>query len=121
MTWAERVGDLATQLALVLLTFIRIFTELLRLLFVTLDRFVMGLGEQTEEGLRRTEASERAWVKLPGMVLLGLAFVILQFLAIFTVLFRQAATKLNDFIVALAEGEEKIIEAAQPPPPPPAE
>lgn len=105
MTWAERFGDLGTQLILVLLNLIRIFTELIRLLFVTVDRFVTDLGEQSEKGLRRTEASERAWVRLPGSVLLGIAFVILQLLAIFTVLFRQAATKLNDFIVALAEGE----------------
>lgn len=108
MTWAERVGDLAIRLTLVFLTAIRIITELLRLIFVTLDRFVMDLGELSEGGLRRMEASERAWVRLPGSVLLGLAFVLLQFLAIFTVLFRQAATKLNDFIVALAEGEERI-------------
>jgi hypothetical protein len=107
MTWAERVGDLATQLTLVLLNALRIITEILRLLFVTLDRFVMGLGEQSESGLNRAEASERAWVRLPGAVLLGIAFIVLQFLAIFTVLFRQLATKLNDFVVALAEGEEK--------------
>jgi hypothetical protein len=115
MTWAERVGDLATQLTLVFINAIRIITELLRLLFVTLDRFVMGLGEQSESGLRRTESSERAWVRLPGMVLLGIAFVLLQFLAIFTVLFRQAATKLNDFVVALAEGEEQAEETPPPP------
>ena len=119
MTWAERVGDLATRFTLVVLAALRIITEFLQLLFVTLDRFVMGLGEQSEAGLQQTETSERAWVRLPGTVLLGIAFVILQFLAIFTVLFRQAATKLNDFIVALAEGEERITGAAPTPPPPP--
>ncbi|MEA3407966.1 MAG: hypothetical protein U9R48_07795 [Chloroflexota bacterium] len=108
MTWAERVGDLASRLVLVVLTAIRIVTELLRLIFVTLDRFVMDLGERSEEGLERAGESENAWVRLPGLVLLGLALVILQFLAIFTVLFRQAATKVNDFIVCLAEGEERI-------------
>ena len=112
MTWAERVGDLASRLVLVVLTAIRIFTELLRLLFVTLDRFVMDLGERSEGGLRQMETSKHAWVRLPGIVLLGLAFAILQFLAIFTVLLRQAATKLNDFIVGLAEGEERITGAA---------
>lgn len=106
MTWAERVGDLATQLTLVILNSLRIITELLRIFFVTIDRFVMGLGEQSEKGLDRSAATERAWVRLPGSVLLGLAFVVLQFAAIFTVLFRQAATKLNDFVVTLAEGEE---------------
>ena len=112
MTWAERVGDLASRLVLVLLTAIRILTELLRLIFVTVDRFVMDLGEHSEKGLRQVEASARAWVRLPGAVLLGLAFVILQFLAIFTVLLRQGATKLNDFVVGLAEGEERITGAA---------
>lgn len=113
MTWAERVGDLATRVALVVLLTIRIFTELIRLLFVTLDRFVTDLGERAEEGLRRVEAAERAWVRLPGSVLLGLAF-----LAIFTVLLRQASTKLNDFIVGLAEGEERITGAPPAPPAP---
>lgn len=108
MTWAERVGDLATRLTLVVLTAIRIVTELIRLVFVTLDRFVTDLGERSEGGLRNLDTSDRAWVKLPGIVLLGIAFVILQFLAIFTVLFRQAATKLNDFVVGLAEGDERI-------------
>lgn len=108
MTWAERVGDLATRLALVVLTAIRIVTELIRLVFVTLDRFVTDLGESSEGGLRNLDTSDHAWVKLPGIVLIGIAFVILQFLAIITVLFRQAATKLNDFVVGLAEGDERI-------------
>lgn len=120
MTWAERVGDLASRIMVVILSAIRIITELLRLIFVTLDRFVIDLGELSEAGLQRTEASERAWIRLPGAVLLGLAFVILQFLAIFTVLFRQAATKLNDFIVGLAEGEERIMGATPAPSSPPA-
>ena len=121
MTWAERVGDLATRLALVILTAIRIVTELLRLLFVALDRLVVVLGERTEVGLQRTETVERAWVRLPGSVLLGIAFVLLQFLAIFTVLFRQASTTLNDFVIGLAEGEERITGAPAAPPqlPPP--
>jgi hypothetical protein len=116
MTWAERVGDVATRLALVILTALQIITELLRLLFVTLERFVIDLGERTEEGLRRTEVAERAWMRLPGSVLLGFSFAILQFLAIFMVLFRQAATKVNDFVVGLAEGEERI--TGVPPTPP---
>ena len=123
MTWAERVGDLATRLTLVILTTIRIVTELLRLLFVSLDRLVVVLGEFTEAGLRGAPTVERAWVRLPGTVLLGIAFALLQFLAIFTVLLRQASTTLNDFIVGLVEGEERITGAPgappQPPPPPP--
>lgn len=115
MTWAEMVGDLATRLAMVFLTAIRIFTELLRLVFVTLDKFVLDLALRSEAGLRRTETSERAWVRLPGTVLLGLALAILLFLAIFTVLFRQAATLLNNFVVGLAEGEERIVGPAVPP------
>jgi len=121
MTWAERVGDLATRLALVILTAMRIVTEILRLLFVTVERFIMDLGERTEAGLQRTETADRAWVRLPGSVLLEIAFLVLQFLAIFAVFFRQAATKLNDFIVGLGEGEERITGApAAPPPLPPA-
>lgn len=115
MTWVERVGDLASRLTLVVLTAVRIVTELLRLIFVTLDRFVMDLGELSEAGLQRTEASERAWVRLPGSVLLGIGFVVLQFLAIFTVLLRQAAAKVNDFVVGLAEGEERITGVAPEP------
>ncbi len=108
MTWAERVGDLATRSALVLLLFLRIITELVRLFFVMLDKFVMDLGRRSEGGLERTEASERGWVRLPGAVLLGIAYVLLQFAAIFTVFFRQAATLLNDFVVSLAEGESRL-------------
>jgi len=111
MTWAERVGSLATQLTLVVLNALRIVTELARLLSLTLDRFVMGLGEESEAGLVRLGASERAWVRLPGSVLVGIALAFLQFLAIFTVFLRQAATKLNDFVVALAEGDE-LVQAA---------
>ena len=37
-------------------------------------------------------------------------------LAIFTVLFRQASMTLNDFIVGLAEGEERVVEAPPAPP-----
>jgi len=80
MTWAERVGDLATRLALVILTAMRIVTELLRLFFVTVESFIMDLGERTEAGLQRTETADRAWVRLPGSVLLGIAFLVLQFL-----------------------------------------
>jgi len=116
MTWAERFGDLATRLALVILTAIRIVTELLRLLFVTVESFIMDLGERTEAGLQRTETTERAWVRLPGSVLLGIAFLVLQFLAIFAVFFRQAATKLNDFILGLTEGEARITGAPATPP-----
>lgn len=107
MTWAERVGDLATQIALVLLNSIRIVTELVRLLFLNLDRFVSGLGEQSETGLRGIEASDRAWVRLPGSVVLGIAFALLLFLSIFTVLLRQATTRANDFIVSLSDGDEE--------------
>lgn len=108
MTWAERVGDLATRITMVILLTLRIFTELLRLAFVTLDRFVMDLGRRSEAGLDHMETSGRGWVRLPGAVLLGVAYVILEFFAIFTVFFRQAATVVNDFVVGLAEGEDRI-------------
>lgn len=114
MTWAERVGDLATRLVMVVLMTLRIVTELIRLFFVMLDSFVMDLGGRSEAGLRGLDASARTWVKLPGMVLLGIAFVILQLIAIFTVFFRQASTKVNDFVIGLAEGEERILGVAAP-------
>lgn len=110
MTWAERVGDLATRLTLVVLTAIRIVTELIRLVAVALDGFVRDLGERSEGGLRSLEvAQQRAWVALPGTVLLGIAYILIELLAVFTVLVRQATTKLNDFVVGLAEGEERIV------------
>lgn len=108
MTWAERVGDLAIGVTIAVLTLFRIVTELLRLLLLTLDRFVMDLSDLSEEGLQRTKAVEKAWVRLPGSVLLEIALLILQFLTIFTVLFREAATKLNDFVTRLAEGEGQM-------------
>ncbi|SRR5579883_2802489 len=108
MTWAERVGDLATRLVMVILMALRIITELVRLFFVMLDSFVMDLGGRSERGLSGLDAASRTWVRLPGMVLLGIAFVILQFIAIFTVFFRQASTKINDFVIGLAEGEARI-------------
>jgi len=116
MTWAERVGDLGTRLALVILTAVQIVTVFLRFFFVLLDRFIVRLGEFAETGLQGAVAAERAWVRLPGSVFLGIIFLVLQFLAIFTVLFRQASTTLNDFIVGLAEGEERVVEAPPAPP-----
>ena len=109
MTWADRVGDLATRMTLVVLLAARIVTELIRLIFVTIDRFIQDLGRRSEVGLDRTETSDRGWVRLPGAVLLGIAYVILEFCAIFTVLFRQASTMLNNFVIGLAEGEDKIV------------
>lgn len=109
MTWAERVGDLATRVTLVFLLAIRIFTELIRLFFVMIDRFIQDLGRRSETGLQETDASDRGWVKLPGAVLLGVAYVFLEFFAIFTVFFRQAATMLNSFVIGLADGEARIL------------
>lgn len=87
---------------------IRIVTELLRMVFVTIDKFVTDLGKRSESGLDRAETDGRGWVRLPGAVLLGIAYVVLEFFSIFTVFFRQAATLLNDFVVGLAEGEQRI-------------
>src|SRR2546428_13988750 len=119
MTRSGLFVDLATRLQLVIRSAIRIDTELLRLLFVSVEGFIMDLGERPEAGMQRTESTERAWVRLPGSVLLGLAFLVLEFLAIFAVFFRQASTKLNDFILGLTEGEERITGAPPAPPQPP--
>lgn len=102
MTWAERVGDLATNVTLVALTTIRIVTELIRIATVAVDSLVTALGEGSESGLKSTEA-KGLWLRLPGTVLLGAAMAILQFIAIFTVLARQTATTVNEFVRTLAE------------------
>ena len=115
MTWAERVGDLATNVTLVILATIRIVTVIVRFFFVIIDSLVTDLGRRTEEGLGRTGVAAQAWVRLPGQVLLGVALAILQLLAIFTVLLRQAATKLDDFFRGLAEGEEMVLAPPAPP------
>lgn len=107
MTWAERVGDLATNIALVFINLVRVVTLLARILAGKLDSFVTGLGERSEQGLARVDTSGRAWVRLPTNVLWGVAAVVLRLLSIVTVFLRQITTTLDDFFRVLAEGESE--------------
>ncbi len=106
MTWADRVGDLAMNLALVVINLARIFTLLARILTQKLDEFVTGLGERSEAGLQRTEPPGAAqWVRLPASVLWGVAAVVLRALSIVTVFLRQLTAAIDEFFRVLAEGE----------------
>ena len=105
MTWAERVGDLATNIALVFINLLRVATLLTRILAAKLDTFVTGLGERSEQGLSRVETSGTAWVRLPTNVLWGVAAVVLRLLSIVTVFLRQITATVDEFLRVLAEGE----------------
>ena len=105
MTWAERVGDLATNVALVFINLARIFTLLIRILSEKLDSFITGLGERSEVGLRSTDAPGSTWLSLPAAVLWGVAAVALRFVSIATVFVRQLSVTVDEFFRVLAEGE----------------
>ncbi len=106
MTWAERVGDLGKNIALVSINLARIFTLLLRIAAERVDGFITGLGEKSEEGLSPSAASNgNAWIKLPAAVLWGLAAVALRFISIGTVFVRQVSVTVDEFFRILAEGE----------------
>ena len=105
MTWAERFGDLATNIALVFIMALRIVTLLVRILFSRLDTFVTTLGERSEEGLRPTETDETAWTRLPASVFWGIAAVTLRIASIVTVFGRQLSFTADEFLRTLAEGE----------------
>ena len=105
MTWADRAGDLATNIALVFINLARIFTLAAKILTEKLDELVTSLGERSEQGLARTDTPGGAWVRLPAAVLWGVAAVLLRALSIVTVFARQLTTALDEFFRVLAEGE----------------
>ncbi len=106
MTWAERVGDLGTNIALVLINLARVFTYLARILAQKVDELVTSLGERSEQGLGRTRPpSAAAWASLPASVLWGVAAVILRGISIATVFVRQATAAVDEFFRVLAEGD----------------
>jgi hypothetical protein len=107
MTWAERVGDLAANVALVFINLARIATLLVRIATERLDGLVTSLGERSEAGLRPTELPTTVWTRLPSMVFWGVAAVVLRAISIVTVFLRQAATALDEFFRILSEGEER--------------
>lgn len=105
MTWAERVGDVATNLALVAINLARIFTLLIRIATERVDAFITGLAERSESGIQPTETRGNVWVRLPAAVSWGVAAVALRTLSVLTVFARQAAVTVDEFFRILAEGE----------------
>ncbi len=106
MTWSERVGDLATNIVLVLVNLVRIVTLAARLLARILDGLVTNLGEHSEQGLSRTGvASGAEWLQLPARVAWGVATILLRVLSVATVFLRQATEAVDEFFRILAEGE----------------
>ncbi|MBI2866049.1 MAG: hypothetical protein HYX99_01640 [Chloroflexi bacterium] len=105
MTWAERVGDLATNITLVVINLVRIFTMLFRIGAERVDGFVTGLAQRSELGIAPTEIPGGAWVRLPASVFWGVSAILLRVISIFTVFVRQLTTTVDEFFRVLAEGE----------------
>lgn len=105
MTWAERVGDLATQIVLVFINLARVFTVPIRFAAEKLDGLVVSLAERGEEGIRPTQEPRVGWTRIIAAVFWGLATVVLRTASIFTVFVRQLATTVDDFFRTLAESE----------------
>jgi hypothetical protein len=115
MTWAERVGDLATNLVLVLINFFRIFTLIIRIAAEKIDEFVINLAERSEGGIRSTGTGGSTWIALPASVAWGIAAVILRAFSVITVFIRQITTTVDEFLEALTEDTDEG--TGQPPPP----
>lgn len=106
MTWAERFGDLATNVALVAINAVRIVTLPVKLAAVAVDGIVTTLSEKGEDGIKpTTKAGTTSWIGLPAAVLWGVAAITLRTLSIVTVLVRQLATTVDDYMRILAEGK----------------
>lgn len=103
MTWAERVGDFATNVALVIINLGRLVTLLLRVAAELLDRFVTNLAERSEGGISAVGATARSWVSLPTAVFWGIAAIVLRAASVVTVFARQATETVDDFLRTLAE------------------
>ena len=110
MTWAERVGDLATNVALVLINFLRIFTLVLRIAADKIDDFVTSLAERSEGGISRTGIGNSAWISLPASVAWGIAAVVLRAASVITVFARQITATTDGFLEALAGETEGDLE-----------
>jgi len=105
MTWSDRVGDLATQIALVFINIARVFTVVVRLAAEKGDGFITALAERSEQGIRPSEPRQVGWTRLVAAVFWGIAAVVLRLASIATVFVRQLATTVDDFFRVLAEGE----------------
>ena len=106
MTWAERVGDLAANIALVAINLVRIVTLAVRLLAEQIDRLITRLAELSESGISRVQPEGlRGWMRLFASVPLLAIAGALRALSIITVLVRQVAVTIDEFFRILAEGE----------------
>ena len=103
MTWAERVGDLARNIALTGINFLRLFTLLVRVLTESVDSLVVSLAERGEQGIRPTESGAGTWLRLPTSVAWGVATIVLRATSIVTVFARQVSTTADEFLRHLAE------------------
>ena len=106
MTWAERFGDVATRLMLVVVLLLRLVTQLIRFLFEALDNLVTRLSEMAEQNVRGADVQGMPWVVIVKQVILNIVYAVLQLLAIVTVLLRQLATTLDEFVAALYVQQE---------------
>ncbi|GBD85163.1 hypothetical protein BMS3Abin02_01567 [bacterium BMS3Abin02] len=116
MTWAERVGDLATNLALVVINAFRILTVPVRVAAEKLDDLVTSLAERSETGISRTPSPGRTWVAIIAQVAWGIAAVVLRVFSVVTVLVRQVVTAIDEFFRDLAEAQSSV-GSPQPPTP----
>lgn len=105
MTWADRFGDLVTNVVLVVISAIRIVTLLLAIAAEKVDGFVTALAERSEGGISRTTESLQGWLRLPATVAWGIAAIILRALSVVTVFVRQATATVDEFFLVLAEGD----------------
>jgi hypothetical protein len=103
MTWTERVGDVATTTALLLVNLGRIVTLFVRVATSALDRFVTNLAERGESGIAKSGTSGPSWVGLPAAVAWGAAAIVLRALSVVTVLARQVAETADDFLRTLTD------------------
>jgi hypothetical protein len=106
MTWAERFGDVATRLMLVVVLLLRLVTQLIRFLFEALDNLVSRLSELAETNVQGADVQGMPWVTIVKQVVLNVVYAVLQLLAIVTVLLRQLATTLDEFVAALYVQQE---------------
>lgn len=116
MSWAERVGDLFTNIALVVINALRIVTVPVRVAAEKIDELVTNLAERSESGISRTEASARAWVGIVAQVAWGIAAIVLRLISVVTVFVRQVVTTVDEFLRALAEEPPAPAAAAAEPP-----
>lgn len=103
MTWSQRVGDLALNLVQVIIHALTIISELWRQIAVVVDRFFLELAEAIEAGKTPTPSVDRSWARRIGDLFRDVAILALQVPMILTVLHRQLATKVDEFLRGLAE------------------